>query len=450
MKGRERALVLVGILFTITLAGIDGTVVNTIMPVAIDDLGGETLYAWAFAAYMLATAVSMPIWGPGSDRWGRKRTYLAGVGAFVVGSLLCAVAPTMPLFVAARAVQGIGAGAVMSLPFVVLGVVFPPERRAKALGVAASAWAISSVGGPALGSAIVALASWRWVFLLNLPIGALAALLIARGMPESTGERGGRFDLAGALLAGLGGSALIWAFVRMGEGSVRAFEGALVVAGAALLAGFVWQETRAERPILPLRFFAHRGYASAMGAATLTSFVAFGIIAFAPLEASARFGGAGAIGLVVGAFSIGWSGSALASGRILHRAGERLLGAIGCALLLLGLAALPFAFARTLPLAATASALVGIGMGVLNPGLTVAVQNSVALPEMGMATTSQQFARQIGAALGVGSFGLAMRLGGFASGVALCLVVALVAGAFLLALPASSLRAAEAAPAPVE
>ncbi|MHB8605528.1 MAG: MFS transporter, partial [Thermoplasmatota archaeon] len=238
-------LVLVGVLFTIILAGIDTTVVSTAMPVALKELGGAPLYAWTFAAYMLATAMSMPIWGPGSDRWGRKRTYLAGVAVFVVGSALAAAAPTMTFFIAARALQGIGAGAVSSLPFIVLGVVFPPEKRGKALGIVSSAWAISSVAGPLIGTAIVTHASWRWVFLVNLPVGLLAATLVARGMRESVGDRAGRFDSLGSALAGSGGAALIWAFVRLGEGARGLFEGALLAVGIALLAAFVAHESRA-------------------------------------------------------------------------------------------------------------------------------------------------------------------------------------------------------------
>ena len=132
-------LVLLGVLFTIILAGLDNTIVSTVMPVALPELGGAHLYAWTFAAYMLAAAVSMPIWGPGSDRWGRRRTYLIGIVAFTVGSGLCAIARTMMEFIGARAIQGIGAGAVATLPFVLLGVVYPPNKRGRALGAASSA-----------------------------------------------------------------------------------------------------------------------------------------------------------------------------------------------------------------------------------------------------------------------------------------------------------------------
>ena len=436
----RKGFVLAGILFTIVLAGIDTTVVSTVMPDALPELGGEGLYAWTFAAYILATAVTMPIWGPGSDRWGRKRTFLTGVAVFVVGSLACAAAPTMGWFIAARALQGVGAGAVSSLPFIVLGVVFPPEKRGKALGVVSSAWAVASVAGPLLGTLIVTHASWRWVFLLNLPVGALAAFLVARGMGESVGERAGRFDLAGALLAGMGGSALIWGFTEMGERAVGVTQIAALAAGAALLAAFVWHESRAPSPILPLGLFRHRGYAAAMAASFLTFFSGFGLSAFLPLQADAAFGTARAVGLVVGAFTIGWSVFAFGTGRLVHRYGERFFGILGLVVHLAGLLALAVAFPSGLGAAMGAAVLAGAGMGLLSPGLTVVVQNSVEVRRMGSATTSQQFTRQVGAALGVASFVLAARLGGFAAGLAVVAGVSAVALGFMLALPRTSLR----------
>src|SRR4051794_34663732 len=234
------------------------------MPVALPELGGAHLYAWTFAAYMLAAAVSMPIWGPGSDRWGRRRSYLIGIVVFTIGSGLCAVARTMIEFIAARAVQGIGAGAVATLPFVLLGVVYPPDKRGRALGAASSAWAVASVTGPLLGTVIVTHVSWRWAFLINVPIAVVAALLVIAGMHESIGQSVGRFDFAGALLAGSGGSLLMWAFVDLGAGQIRIMEAVLVATGIVLLAIFVWHEARTPHPILPLTFFHHAGYASSI------------------------------------------------------------------------------------------------------------------------------------------------------------------------------------------
>jgi len=437
----KSTLILVGILFAVILSGIDATVVSTVMPVALPELGGSHLYAWTFAAYMLATAVSMPIWGPGSDRWGRKRTFLAGLAVFVAGSVACALAPTMPWFIAARALQGVGAGAVASLPFIVLGVVFPPEKRGRALGIVSSAWAVSSVAGPLLGTLIVTHVSWRWAFLINLPVGLVAAWLVGRHLHESVGERAGAFDVPGAILAGVGGSALIWAFTRLGEGEAGLFEAALILVGLAALVAFVWQETRAASPILPLSFFRHRGYACAMGASFLAMFSGFGLSAYVPIEASALYHDALAVGLVVGVFIVGWSCSALVTSRLIHRVGERRLGVIGLGVHLAGLIAILALFGRGLPLACAATLVAGSGMGIVTPGLTVVVQNSVEVRRMGSATTSLQFTRQVGGALGVTSFVLAARLGGFSTGIYVLLAVSSFALVLASLLPATSLDA---------
>jgi len=436
-------LVLLGVLFTIILAGLDNTIVSTIIPVALPELGGGHLYAWTFAAYMLAAAISMPIWGPGSDRWGRRRTYLIGIVVFIIGSALCAVARTMGEFIAARAVQGIGAGAVATLPFVLLGVVYPPQKRGRALGAASTAWAIASVAGPLLGTLIVTHVSWRWAFLINVPIAIVAAFLVSAGMHESIGQSAGRFDLAGALFAGAGGSALMWAFVELGEGKIGAMQAALIAAGIILLAVFVWHEGRTPHPILPLTFFHHAGYASSISSSFLAFFSGFGLSSYLPLATSAAFHDNRAIvGLVVGAFTIGWSTFAFGTGRLVHRIGERLPCLIGIVVHILGLLLFMVAFANGLAWVVVASLVSGAGMGMLSPALTVVVQNSVPVARMGSATTSQQFIRQVGAALGVSSFVLAATAGSFR--VAVLLMMAVSAGAFacILALPAHSLHEA--------
>ena len=441
-------LVLLGVLFTIILAGLDNTIVSTVMPVALPELGGAHMYAWTFAAYMLAAAVSMPIWGPGSDRWGRRRTYLIGIVAFTVGSGLCAIARTMIEFIGARAIQGVGAGAVATLPFVLLGVVYPPNKRGRALGAASSAWAIASVAGPLLGTLIVTHVSWRWAFLINVPIAMVAAFLVITGMHESTGQSVGRFDFAGAFLAGAGGSFLMWAFVDLGEGKIGLIQAALIGAGIILLALFAWHEGRTPHPILPLNFFHHTGYASSISSSFLAFFSGFGVSAYLPLETNAVFHENRAIvGLVVGSFTIGWSTFSFASGRLVHRIGERLPSVIGSVVHILGLLLFMAAFQHGLGWVIAAAFIAGAGMGMISPALTVVVQNSVPIARMGSATTSQQFVRQIGAALGVSTFVLAATAGGFRMG--LLVMIAVSAGTFacILALPAHSLHGAHEADA---
>jgi EmrB/QacA subfamily drug resistance transporter len=449
-SGESGVLVLFGVLFTIILAGLDNTIVSTVMPVALPELGGAHLDAWTFAAYMLAAAVSMPIWGPGSDRWGRRRTYLIGIVAFTIGSGLCAVARTMMEFIGARAIQGIGAGAVATLPFVLLGVVYPPHKRGRALGAASSAWAVASVAGPLLGTLIVTHVSWRWAFLINVPIALVAALLVIAGMRESIGQSAGRFDFAGALLAGAGGSCLMWAFVDLGEEKIGLTQAALIAGGIILLAVFVWHEGRTPHPILPLSFFHHTGYASSIASSFLAFFSGFGLSSYLPLATNAAFHENRAIvGLVVGTFTIGWSALSFTTGRLVHRIGERLPSVIGILVHIVGLLFFMVAFEHGLSWVILASVIAGAGMGFLSPALTVVVQNSVPVAQMGSATTSQQFIRQVGAALGVSAFVLAATVGGFRVG--LLLMIAVSAGTFacVLGLPAHSLHGARE-PNPME
>lgn len=398
--------VLFGILLAVMLAGIDGTVVGVAMPATVRDLGGEDLYAWAFAAYMLATAVTMPTWGAGSDRWGRRRTFLAGIGIFVAGSVLCGLAPSMVFFVLARAVQGVGAGALFSVPMTLLGVAFPPERRARAFGIISVAWGISSVAGPLVGAAIIAYTSWRWVFMINVPVGFLAAFLVMRGIRESYGERHGRFDLLGSALAGAGAAALVYAAVNLGEGKAGALEALLAAGGVALLVAFALVERRAESPALPLDFFRRRGFAAGAAAGTLASFVAFGLIAFLPYEVSRVFVDTRAVALVLGAFTVAWSACGLLSGRGVHRFGERVFIVGGMVALAAGVIGLALLAAGPLPWLAVWAAVAGAGMGIMTPALVTSVQNAVEVQRLGKATGAVQFMRQLGAAIGTGVFGL--------------------------------------------
>src|SRR5438874_145459 len=332
-SGQSGVLVLLGVLFTIILAGLDNTIVSTVMPVALPELGSAHLYPWTFAAYMLAAAVSMPIWGPGSDRWGRRRTYLVGIVAFTVGSGLCAIAQTMMQFIGARAIQGIGAGAVATLPFVLLGVVYPPNKRGRALGAASSAWAIASVAGPLLGTLIVTHVAWRWAFLINVPIAIVAGFLVIAGMHESIGHSVGRFDYAGALLAGAGGSCLMWAFVDLGEGQIGLTQAGLVGAGIILLATFVGHEGRTPHPILPLIFFHHAGYTSSISSSFLAFFSGFGLSAYLPLATNAAFPDNRAfVGVVVSAFVLAATVGGFRLGLLLMIAVSA--GTFGCVLAL--------------------------------------------------------------------------------------------------------------------
>lgn len=233
----------------------------------------------------------------------------------------------------------------------------------------------------------------------------------------------------------------MWAFVDLGEGKIGLMQAALVAAGIILLAVFVWHEGRTPHPILPSSFFRHAGYASSISSSFLAFFSGFGLSSYLPLATNAAFhGNRAVVGLVVGSFTIAWSGLSFVAGRLVHRIGERLPSVIGIVVHILGLLLFMVAFEHGLGWVIAASLVAGAGMGLISPALTVVVQNSVPVARMGSATTSQQFIRQVGAALGVSAFVLAATVGGFRLG--LLLMVAVSAGTFacVLALPAHSLH----------
>src|SRR5207248_9299879 len=225
------------------------------------------------------------------------------------------------------------------------------------------------------------------------------------------------------------GGWLMWSLVDRGDGQLGLLQAALVGAGIILLATFVWHEGRTPHPILPLTFFHHTGYASSISSSFLAFFSGFGLSAYLPLATSAAFHDNRAfVGLVVGAFTIGWSTFAFVSGRLVHRIGERLPSVIGIVVHILGLLFFMVAFGHSLGWVIAAALIAGAGLGLLSPALTVVVQNSVPVARMGSATTSQQLIRQIGAALGVSAFVWAATVGGFRLG--LLLMIAVSAGTF--------------------
>ena len=389
---------------------VDGTIVSTAMPTVVASLGGLEYYAWAFAAYMLFAAVSMPLYGRLADIYGRRRLFFVGVGIFVAGSVLAGLAGSMLQLVAFRAVQGVGAGAMFAIPYTILGVVYPPEERGRAIGLGSSVWGISSVLGPVLGAGIVELLSWRWVFFLSVPVGLAAVALVAYSLEESTGSADPDVDLLGAAtLVGAVGTLLVG--LQLLESASWAAPW-LVAAGLAGLGLFYLVERRASQPLIPLSLFGDRTFVATNGAAFCSAFVLFAAITYVPLFLQSVRGGAGAAALAVFPISIGWSGTAIVSGRVVHRVGERRLVLAGSALLVasFGVAAAVWTVATPTWLLVGNVLCMGVGMGALTPPLLTAIQNHLGAERMGLATSSQQFFRNIGGTVGVALLGFAMNL----------------------------------------
>lgn len=293
----DRRLVTLGVMLGIFLAGIDGTIVSTAMPTVVKSIGGLALYSWVFAIYMLFAAISMPLFGRLSDIYGRKRFFFVGVAVFVLGSALAGASQTMPQLIAFRAVQGIGAGAMYAIPYTILGVIYPPDERGRAIGYGSAVWGVSSVIGPLLGYLIVATLNWRWVFYISVPFGIGAVVLISNSLEETTGDVEQWVDYRGALALSIGVSALLLT-LEVFESSPEVAALLLAVSIASTLA-FVHIERSARVPILPLSLFDDSVFVVTNAVGFLSSFVIFAALTYVPLFVQSVYGGAASAALAV-------------------------------------------------------------------------------------------------------------------------------------------------------
>jgi EmrB/QacA subfamily drug resistance transporter len=389
------------------LSALDTTVLSTVMPTIAVELGGLNLYSWVFAIYMVMTAVSLPIWGKLADARRKEGLLTTAILVFLSGSVLCGLSRSMTLLILFRGIQGIGAGGLASVPFTMISLYYPSHERGKALGILSSAWGISSVVGPALGSAIVSALSWPWVFFLNLPLGIAAIALVAASHAELPLGKKQPIDFGGALLmAGLILSLLLTAqSVSQAQRTWGvAVQGTVAV---SFLVAFLAQERHAKNPILPLHYFAQRSFWLGNLLGFLASFAMYAIIAFLPLYAQSVLGGTAVqSGLVVAPMSLAWSLSSIMAGRQVSRLGENALIRGGMMCLVVGLILLlPTHQDTSLWYLILCAVIAGTGMGCLTPPLLLSVQHSLSVGEVGVATSTQMLARTIGGAIGVSVLG---------------------------------------------
>lgn len=407
---RQILVVLSGLLLGVLLAAIDQTMVSTALPVIVGDLGGLEQLSWVVTAYLLTTTVSVPLWGKCSDQFGRRPVFQAAIIVYLVGSVLAGGAQDMNQLVAARALQGVGGGGLMSLAFIIIGDIMSPRERGRYIGYFTAVWAFASVAGPLVGGFLVDNSSWRWIFLVKVPIGIPALIVTSRvlRLPFPTGRQ--RIDVAGAALLVTGVSCLLLATSWGGEQhawSSPTIVG-LAVAGAALVAVFLLWETRAADPIVPLRLFANHVFAVCAALNFLVGAAMFGGIVFMPLFLQAVGGlSATASGLAMVPMMGGLTLTSIVSGRIISRTGRyKVFPVLGMALVpaalfLLSRLGTDVTTAAVIPLVA----LLGLGIGMVMPVVTIAVQNAIDHADMGTATSSVTFFRTLGGALGVAGFG---------------------------------------------
>ncbi|WP_286175962.1 MDR family MFS transporter [Arthrobacter sp. NEB 688] len=407
----ERGPVLLGVMLSTGLVAIDSTILATAVPAVVGDLGGLSQFPWLFSIYVLAQAVSVPVYGKVADLLGRKNVMLVGVVLFVVGSLLCGLAWSMGSLIAFRAVQGLGAGAIQPIGMTIIGDIYSVAERATVQGYVASVWAISSLVGPTLGGFFSEALSWRWIFFVNLPLGAAAGWMLWRRFQESPRPVTARprIDWAGTLLLLLGTVALL---VGLLEGGVLWSWGSpasigLFVGAAVLLVAFVVVERNAAEPVLPLWVFRHRVVGGAMLVSLVVGVMLLGLTSYVPLYAQGVLG-AGAIvaGFALAAMTLGWPVAASTSGRLYLRLGFRATMLIGSVLAVAGSALLltvgPDSSVWQL---AAACLVLGLGFGYVASPSLVAAQSAVPWHERGVATSASIFARSVGSAVGVAAFG---------------------------------------------
>jgi len=391
------------------LVAIDSTILAAAVPAIVTDLGGFTQFPWLFSIYLLAQAVSVPIYGKLADSVGRKPVMLTGVGLFLLGSVLCGFAWSMPLLIAARAVQGLGAGATLPMSMTIVGDIYTVEERARVQGFIASVWGMASIVGPTLGGLFSEYLSWRWIFFVNLPIGALAVVMLVRHLHEDVVRRRHRIDYAGATLLAVGGSLLVLALLQGGHS--WAWDSAqsltLLGASAAALVAFVVVQRRAAEPILPLWIFRHRIMVGANLVSLLVGAVLIGLTSYIPTFAQGVLGfGALLSGFALAAMTIGWPIAAGTAGRLYMRLGFRDTSLIGTAFIIAGgLLLLTIGESSSLWLVAAYTFVVGIGLGYTASPTLVAVQSVVGWQSRGVVTGTNMFARSVGSAVGVAIFG---------------------------------------------
>jgi EmrB/QacA subfamily drug resistance transporter len=419
VRGWALASIVGGLLLTLTLSSLDATIVGTALPTIARDLHGFDRYAWVVTAYLLTSTTVIPIVGKLSDQFGRKRFLLFGIALFLLGSVLAGTSQTMTALIVFRGLQGLGAGFMQTLAFTLVADLFPPAERGRWQGVFVSALALALIVGPVIGGAITDRTSWRWVFYVNLPFGALALLVLGLRLPatlaaRSTRLRGWaavrRIDFLGALTGAAATVCLLLALTWGGStypwGSTQVV-GLLVAAGALYLA-FLLVERLMREPLLPLDLFRNQVFALSSLLALAGGMVIYAMIFYLPLFMQGVLGQtATTSGASLAPLFIPVALSSVVGGQLITRLGRyRALAIVGGAILVTGLVLLwHLDTTATLATVTLDMIVVGAGMGILQPIYTVAGQNAIPAERLGTGTGAMNYLRAMGSLLGTAILG---------------------------------------------
>ena len=402
--------VLIGLMAGLLLAALDQSIVGTALPRIVSDLGGLNHLSWVVTAYLLTSTAATPLWGKISDLYGRRPIFQAAIVIFLVGSVLCGLAQNMPQLIAFRAIQGTGGGGLMAIAFSAIADIIPPRERGRYQGYFGAVFGTSSVAGPLLGGWFTDGPGWRWIFFINLPVGAAALVITSIALKIPTVRREHAIDYPGAATIVGAVSALLlylnWAGQEFGWRALPAL--ALLLASVGLAVLFVLIELRAREPIIPMGLFKGAVFRVGIAFVFLTGVAMFGAIIFLPLYLQTVLGmsptesGLGLLPLVGGLFI-----ASIGSGQLITRTGHyKVYPIAGSALMIVALVLLSSLEVDTPYWQLGAYAFVfGFGLGLTMQTIVVAVQNAVPFRDMGAATSSTTFFRSLGGAIGAAAFG---------------------------------------------
>jgi EmrB/QacA subfamily drug resistance transporter len=407
---KSRLLIIGSTLLALFLGALDTLVMGAAMPTIVAELGGLHLYSWVFSSYLLSRAVALPVFGKLSDLFPNRRLYGITILIFLAGSVFAGLAQSMIQLTLARMVQGIGAGGNFALAYIVLADISTPESRGKMMSLASFIWGLASVLGPTFGGFVVTYFSWRWIFLVNLPLGALSLIGIILYLQDTRKKGAARkIDYLGILTLATTILALLTAFQLAGKDYPWSSLPVIGLFGLTLIGGiaFYHTEKRAEDPILSLSFFRIGGFRTGNGAAFFSSFAIFSVSAFSPLFIQGALSGTPAeVGIAMVFLSLGWSVGALFCGRMVHRFPEKPASLAGALFLIAGSAMMiNFSANTSLVACSVALSLAGLGMGFVSISTLLVVQNSLDPAHLGVATSSHQFTRTLGGTIGIGVCG---------------------------------------------
>jgi len=415
---KEIMVILGGLMTGLLLAALDQTIVSTALKSIVEDFNGLNHYTWVVTAYLLTSTASTPLYGKISDIYGRRVVFQFAIVTFLIGSFLAGASQDMTQLIATRALQGLGAGGLMALTFVIIGDIVPPRERGRYQGYFGAVWGLSSVAGPLLGgffsdhanATILGITGWRWIFYINLPFGIAALLITSAVLHIPKVKREHKIDYLGAVLMVAATVSILLTVSIYGpeHGWLDSRTIAYFIAGIVLVILFIYWESKAQEPILPLDLFKNHTF-------TLTSILGavigagmFGAIVMLPLYlqvvkgASATEAGLKLIPLMLGIVS-----TSIFSGKAISKSGKyKKFPVMGTTLMTVGIL-LMVTLTRETPFwqLSIFSILVGAGLGLSMQTIVIALQNSVDFKDMGVATSSNTFFRSLGSVFGTALFG---------------------------------------------